>query len=47
MVQPAYARYELGMIELDYQKLVALCKLYDVSSDYILGLRDEYGSKLQ
>lgn len=46
MVQPAYARYELGTIELDYQKLVALCKLYDVSSDYILGLKDESGTNL-
>lgn len=46
ILQPAYARYESGVIELDYHKLTELCKLYDVSADYILGLRDEVGEKL-
>lgn len=40
MLQPAYARYESGVLELDYEKLVALCRLYHVSSDYILGIED-------
>lgn len=38
--QPYYARYESGRHELDYEKLVFLCKLFDVSSDYILGLEE-------
>ena len=38
MLQPAYARYESGVLELDYQKLVFLCRLFSVSSDFILGL---------
>ncbi len=38
--QPYYARYESGVHELDYEKLVFLCKLFDVSSDYILGLEE-------
>jgi transcriptional regulator with XRE-family HTH domain len=46
ILQPAYARYESGVIELDYEKLTELCKLFDVSSDYILGLKDEDGNKL-
>lgn len=41
ILQPAYARYESGVIELDYQKLCELCRLYDVSADYLLGLKGE------
>ncbi len=44
-VQSAYIKYELGKLELDYGKLVFLCKLFDVSADYILGLEDENGTK--
>jgi transcriptional regulator with XRE-family HTH domain len=47
ILQPAYARYESGAVELDYQKITELCKLFDVSSDYLLGLRDEYNQKLK
>ena len=36
--QTMYARYERGANELPMRHLVALCKLYKVSSDYILGL---------
>ena len=39
--QTMYARYERGANELLIRHLVRLCKLYGVSSDYILGLRDE------
>ena len=45
ILQPAYARYESGAIQLDYAKLVALCRLYGVSADYLLGLEDEAGTK--
>lgn len=41
--QQAYARYESGTIELNYDKLISLCQLYDVSADYILGIEDEEG----
>ena len=40
MTQQQYSRFENGIFELDYQQLTFLCKLYDVSSDYILGLND-------
>ena len=35
--QTMYARYERGANELPIRHLVALCKLYKVSADYILG----------
>ncbi len=41
-VQSSYIKYELGKLELDYQKMIFLCKLYNVSSDYILGLSNEF-----
>ena len=33
-----YARYERGANELPIRHLISLCKYYDVSADYILGL---------
>ena len=36
--QTMYARYERGATELPLRHLLALCKYYQVSSDYILGL---------
>ena len=36
--QTMYARYERGANELPIHHLIPLCKLYNVSSDYILGL---------
>ena len=36
--QTMYARYERGANELPIRHLIALCKIYQVSSDYILGL---------
>lgn len=39
--QTMYARYERGANELPIRHLIALCKLYNVSSDYLLGLTDK------
>ena len=36
--QTMYARYERGANELPIRHLIMLCRLYEVSSDYILGL---------
>ena len=36
--QTMYARYERGASEMPIRHLIALCRLYHVSSDYILGL---------
>lgn len=38
--QTMYARYERGANELPIRHLMALCRLYRVSSDYILGLNE-------
>ena len=35
--QTMYARYERGANELPIRHLVALCKFYNVSADYLLG----------
>ena len=37
--QTMYARYERGANELPIHHLIKLCQLYNVSSDYILGLK--------
>lgn len=39
--QTMYARYERGANELPLHHLIALCKLYNVSADYVLCLSDE------
>ena len=38
--QTMYARYERGANELPLRHLVALCRYYGVSADYILGLKN-------
>ena len=35
--QTMYARYERGANELPIRHLVSLCRLYNVSADYLLG----------
>lgn len=39
--QTMYARYERGANELPIRHLLTLCKLYNVSSDYLLGLSNK------
>ena len=41
MKQPQYNRYERGLRDIPSDVLIALAKLYDTSTDYILGLKDE------
>ena len=36
--QQVYSRYEQGINEMPIRHLITLCKFYNVSSDYILGL---------
>ena len=38
--QQVYSRYERGENELPIRHLITLCKFYNVSADYILGLND-------
>lgn len=39
MTQQQYSRFENGVFELDYTQIVTLCKLYDVSADYLFNLK--------
>lgn len=38
--QSYYSKYELGKRPLPIDHLITLCKLYNVSADYILGFTD-------
>ena len=38
--QTMYARYERGANEMPIRHLIVLCKYYNVSADYILGLKN-------
>jgi transcriptional regulator with XRE-family HTH domain len=37
--QTMYARYERGANELPVRHLITLCEYYNVSSDFVLGLK--------
>ena len=37
--QQVYSRYENGVNELPIRHLIALCRYYRVSADYVLGLK--------
>lgn len=39
MTQQQYSRFENGIFELNYSQLVTLCKLYDISADYLFDLK--------
>lgn len=36
--QGYYSKYELGLREIPTHHIITLCKFYNVSADYILGL---------
>ena len=37
--QQVYSRYETGVNEIPVRQLIKLCELYNVSADYILGIK--------
>ena len=45
MKQPQYSRYENGYRDVPTDILIALAKLYDTTTDYILGLSDDKNRK--
>ena len=40
VAQPVYQRFEKGTFECSYEQLVKLAQIYDVSTDYLLGVDD-------
>lgn len=38
--QQGYSHIESGRAELKIEDLITLCKFYDVSADYMIGLKD-------
>ena len=45
MKQPQYSRYERGHRDIPSDVLIKLARLYNVSTDYILGLTNKVDSK--
>lgn len=40
MIVQQYQTYENGRYELDYEKIIKICSILDVSSDYLLGIKE-------
>lgn len=40
VAQPVYQRYEAGIYECSYEQIASLCALFDISADYLLGIKD-------
>ena len=40
MTQQQYSRFENGVFELNYEQIILLCKIYDISADFLFGLKD-------
>ena len=38
MTQQQYSRFENGVFELNYNQIITLCKLFDISVDYLFGV---------
>lgn len=39
--QQVYSRYENGINEIPIRHIITLCRFYEVSADYLLGLSDK------
>ena len=40
--QKSISKYETEFLDLNTDMIIALCKYFKVSADYLLGLTDEY-----
>lgn len=47
ILQPAYARYESGKVQLNYELVEKVCSLLDVTPNFLWGYEDEDGIKLK
>ena len=43
--QKNVTKYELEMLDLSTETIILICKTFNVSADYLLGLEDETGAK--
>lgn len=43
--QKNISKYELEMLDLSTETIILICKTFNVSADYLLGLEDETGAK--
>ena len=43
--QQTVSKYEREILDLGTQTIIALTRIFNVSSDYILGIEDETGAK--
>lgn len=43
--QRTISKYEREKLDLSTQTLIQLCRIFQVSADYILGIEDETGAK--
>ena len=43
--QTMYARYERGANEMPIHHLISLCEYYNVSADYLLGIKNDRNRK--
>ena len=41
IAQTTYSQYQLDKLPMPIEYIIALCKFYNVSSDYLLGLSDK------
>ena len=44
--QTMYARYERGANEMPIHHLITLCNLYNISADYLLGIKRDCNRKI-
>ena len=47
ILQPAYARFESGKYQLNYEQVKELCDYFEVTPDFLWGYVDEYGEKIR
>lgn len=40
VAQPVYQRFKKGVYECNYGQICELCKIFDISADYLLGLKE-------
>lgn len=40
--QKSISKYETEALDLNTNMIIALCRYFEISADYLLGLKDEY-----